>query len=258
MSSARLIKKNSKEIGGKAVAVPRPFVFFDLGQTLIDEWEFIQNLDKRFLDLLNGFGAKIDTRNYLAIRDSVIRDRRIGHGSVRELIVEICNLLAPPGYAEVIVRRLEPELGKERMNSFRLSSDARPMLEKLSKMQIEIGLIANQSRDILEIMKKSELDDFFKVKVISSLVGLSKPDTRIFHLAIDKAARSAGDCVMVGDRLDTDICPANSIGMRTIRYTNSLFALQTPQQECELAAFTVDRLYEIPEIVERIILQGRE
>jgi putative hydrolase of the HAD superfamily len=236
------------------VKMPAPFVFFDLGQTLIDEWDFIRNLDERFLALLNGFGAKIDRRNYLAVRNSVIRDRRIGHGSVMELIVELGKLLAPEGYAEVIARRLEPELRKERINSFKFSSDARPMLEKLNKMGTETGLIANQSADISEILQKSGVDQFFKVKVISSSVGLSKPDHRIFQLALDGAARTAKDCVMVGDRLDTDICPAKSIGMLTIRYTNSLFALQTPQQECEHAAFSVGRLNEIPELVEKIIL----
>ncbi len=41
-----------------------PFIFFDLGQTLIDEWDFISNFDQKFLEMLNGFGARIDQRNY--------------------------------------------------------------------------------------------------------------------------------------------------------------------------------------------------
>jgi putative hydrolase of the HAD superfamily len=235
--------------------MPRPFVFFDLGQTLIDEWDFIKNLDDHFLELLNGFGAKIDKRNYMAIRDSIIRDRRIGHGSVKELVIEVSNLLAPAGYDQVIARRLEPELRKERTNSFKISPDAWPMLQTLRKMGIEMGLIANQSEDIMQILQKSGLDQFFKLQVISSFVGLSKPDHRIFQLALDKAARKAKDCVMVGDRLDTDICPANSLGMLTVRYTNSLFALQMPQKQCEHANFSTGRLQEIPGLVERIILQ---
>ena len=58
---------------------------------------------------------------------------------------------------------------------------------------------------------------------------------------------------MVGDRLDTDICPANTLGMTTIRITDSLFALQVPARECELATYTVAHLSKIPQIVERII-----
>ncbi|HXG07249.1 MAG TPA: HAD family hydrolase, partial [Nitrososphaera sp.] len=117
----------------------------------------------------------------------------------------------------------------------------------------EMGIIANQSEDICELLEESGLDRFFKVKVISSLVKLKKPDLAIFDLALREAGRQPHECIMVGDRLDTDICPANTIGMTTIRTTNSLFSLQTPSKECEKATFTVARLSQIPPIVERII-----
>ncbi|MGI0038057.1 MAG: HAD family hydrolase, partial [Nitrososphaera sp.] len=93
------------------------------------------------------------------------------------------------------------------------------------------------------------------VKMISSSVKLAKPDPRIFQIALEKAGRSAKECIMVGDRLDTDICPAKSIGMNTIRYTNSLFSLQIPSQECEQSTFSAASLLEIPGIIDKIILQ---
>jgi putative hydrolase of the HAD superfamily len=230
----------------------RPFIFFDLGQTLIDEWEFIAHFDQKFLELLNGFGARIDQRNYRAVRDSIIRDRRIGYGSVRELIVEVCRMLSPPGYEKVITDRLEPQTILDRRELFRLFDDAEPTLQALSK-HCEMGLIANQSADINELLEKSGLRRFFKVQAISSSVNLKKPDPKIFELAMRQAGRPARECIMVGDRLDTDICPASMLGMITIRVTNSLFALQVPAQKCEHATYTVARLSEIPKIVERII-----
>ncbi|HJS67868.1 MAG TPA: HAD family hydrolase, partial [Nitrososphaera sp.] len=117
----------------------------------------------------------------------------------------------------------------------------------------EMGLIANQSEDIHELLEKSGLRRFFKVQAISSSVKLKKPDPRIFELALKQAGRLASDCIMVGDRLDTDICPASTLGMTTIRTTNSLFALQVPAQKCEHATYTVARLPEIIKIVESII-----
>jgi putative hydrolase of the HAD superfamily len=125
-------------------------------------------------------------------------------------------------------------------------------LQTLSK-HCEIGLIANQSEDIHELLEQSGFDRFFKVQAISSFVKLKKPDPRIFEFALKKAGRDAKDCLMVGDRLDTDICPANTLGMTTIRVTDSLFALQVPAQECEHAKYTVTRLSKIPQIVESII-----
>lgn len=232
--------------------MPAPFIFFDLGQTLIDERDFIAHFDQKFLELLNGFGARIDQRNYRAVRDSIIRDRKIGHGSVKELIVEVCRMLSPPGYERVIASRLEPQVKSGRRDLFRFFEDAGFTLQALSK-HCEMGLIANQSEDILHVLEKSGLGRFFKVQAISSFVKLKKPDPRIFELAIKQAGRPVRDCIMVGDRLDTDICPANTLGMITIRATNSLFVLQAPLQECERPAYTVARLSEIPKIVERII-----
>jgi FMN phosphatase YigB (HAD superfamily) len=230
-----------------------PFIFFDLGQTLIDEWDFIAHFDQKFLELLNGFGARIDQRNYHAVRDSVIRDRKIGHGSVRELIIEVCKMLSPPGYEKVIADRLEPQIKDGRRNLFRFFDDAEPALQALSKY-CEMGLIANQSEDICELLEKSETSRFFKVQAISSVVKLKKPDPAIFELALKKAGRPAHECIMVGDRLDTDICPANKLGMTTIRTTNSLFALQVPVRECERPTYSVACLSEISKIVERVII----
>jgi len=230
----------------------KPFIFFDLGQTLVDEWDFIAHLDKKFLELLNGFGARIDERNYHAIRDSIIRDRKIGHGGVRELVIEVCKMLSPSGYDKVIVSKLEPDIKQSRRELFRFFDDAESTLQVLSKY-CEIGLIANQSEDIHELLELSGLGRFFKVQAISSSVKLKKPDPRIFELALKQAGRYSEDCIMVGDRLDTDICPANTLGMTTIRVTDSLFALQVPARECELATYTVAHLSKIPQIVERII-----
>jgi putative hydrolase of the HAD superfamily len=230
-----------------------PFIFFDLGQTLIDEWDYIAYFDQKFLELLNGFGARIDQRNYQAIRDSIIRDRKIGHGSVKELVIEVSRLLSPPGYEKVITSRLEPYIKQGRRDLFRFFDDAEPTLQALSKY-CEMGIIANQSEDILELIEKSGFDRFFKVKAISSSIKLKKPDFKIFELALKQAGHSAKDCIMVGDRLDTDICPANTVGMTTIRTRNSLFALQVPTKVCERPTYTVAHLSEIPKILESIII----
>ena len=230
-----------------------PFIFFDLGQTLVDEWDYIACFEQRFLELLNGFGARIDQRNYHAIRNSIIRDRKIGHGSLKELVIEVCRLLSPPGYEKVIASRLESQIKEGRLDLFKFFDDAESTLQTLSKY-CEMGIIANQSEDIFQLIEKSGFGKFFKVKAISSSVKLKKPDSKIFELALKQAGHSAKDCIMVGDRLDTDICPANAIGMTTIRTTNSLFALQVPRMACEHPTYTVAHLSGIPRILESIII----
>ncbi len=231
-----------------------PFIFFDLGQTLVNEWDFINHFDAKFLELLNGFGARIDIRNYHAVRDSIIRDRKIGHGGVRELVIELCKALLPPGYGDPVLRRIDLEIKQARKSLFRFADDAEPTLQKLSDNH-ELGIIANQAEDIMGLIKSAGFEKYFKVMVISSIVKLKKPDPAIFQLALKQAERDAGQCIMVGDRLDTDICPANSLGMTTIRTTDSLFALQQPISKCEQPTYTASRLSEIPLLVEKIIIK---
>ena len=229
----------------------RPFIFFDLGQTLINEWGFIDYFDMRFFEMLNGFGARINFRNYQTIRDNVIRNRKIGHGSVRELIIEVCKLICQQGYGKIILERLEPELKEARRNFFCLFDDAEQTMNSLL-IQYDLGIIANQSVDILKILEELKINRFFKVIVISSEVKIRKPDPEIFRLAMNLANTSPEHCIMVGDRLDTDIGPANKLGMKTIRITNSLFKLQQPMNEFEKPTYVVANLSEIANILDKL------
>ena len=226
----------------------RPFIFFDLGQTLINEWGFINYFDMRFFEMLNGFGARINFRNYQTIRNNVIRNRKIGHGSVRELIIEVCKLICQQGYGKIIVERLEPDLKEARRNFFCLFGDAQQTMNSLL-IQYDLGIIANQSMDILKMLEESKINRFFKVIVLSSEVKVRKPDREIFRLATNLANTSPEHCIMVGDRLDTDISPANKLGMKTIRTTNSLFKLQQPMNEFEKPTYVVANLSEIANIL---------
>ena len=229
----------------------RHFIFFDIGQTLVDEWNFIEHVDCIFLDTLNGFGSRIDIRNYRAIRDNVIRNRKIGNGDIQEVIIEVCKLISQPGYDRIIAKKLEPEIRKAR-RLFRLFDDTIHTISILSR-KYDLGIIANQSEDMLDLLKHSNMNRFFKVNVISSEVKMNKPDLKIFLLALDRAACKPADCVMVGDRLDTDIYPANKLGMKTIRTTNSLFRLQTPLNDLEQPTYSVVNLSSIMDIVMDII-----
>ncbi|MEM2140554.1 HAD family hydrolase [Nitrososphaera sp.] len=230
----------------------KPFVFFDLGQTLVSEWDFIDHFDRRFLEVLNGFGARIDMRNYRAVRDSIIRDRKIGHGSVRDLAMEVCKAVLPAGYGESVVRRMDPAVKEGRKTLFRFAEGADLVIKRLFD-KYDLGIIANQSEDIVALLESSGLDKYFQVKTISGAVGLRKPDPKIFALALNEAGRDARDCIMVGDRLDTDICPANKLGMKTVRVTDSLFALQEPREECERAMMTVAKLTDVPAAIEKLL-----
>jgi FMN phosphatase YigB (HAD superfamily) len=58
---------------------------------------------------------------------------------------------------------------------------------------------------------------FVSTCLCSFELGLEKPDPAIFSIALERAGCAASEAVMIGDRLDYDICPARMLGWRTIR-----------------------------------------
>ena len=48
------------------------------------------------------------------------------------------------------------------------------------------------------------------------MVGLEKPNPAFFQLAVDSLGFAANEIVHVGNRIDNDVIPAKSIGMKTV------------------------------------------
>ncbi|MCM3702747.1 HAD family hydrolase [Paenibacillus macerans] len=61
-----------------------------------------------------------------------------------------------------------------------------------------------------------ELAPFFDEIIISGKFGKGKPDPSIFHHALERLGIEAGEGIMVGDKLTTDIKGALSVGMTAV------------------------------------------
>ena len=79
-----------------------------------------------------------------------------------------------------------------------------------------LGLLANQPVQVEPLLKSRGLWDLFEVHGISAVLGMEKPDPRMFQWAIAQAALPPERVVMVGDRVDNDIAPARAAGMRGV------------------------------------------
>lgn len=80
-----------------------------------------------------------------------------------------------------------------------------------------LHLISNGFKEACEIkMKKSNLNKYFKNIFISEVVGINKPDPRIFQFALETTGTQAPQSLMVGDNLDADIRGAMNVGMDAI------------------------------------------
>lgn len=86
------------------------------------------------------------------------------------------------------------------------------------KPQYPLVLCSNFYGNLTEVLKEFQLDGLFQDVVESAVVGIRKPDVRIYELALRSlgGVEAAADLVVVGDSLKNDIRPARQIGCQTI------------------------------------------
>ncbi|MDQ0765522.1 HAD family hydrolase [Streptomyces canus] len=96
-----------------------------------------------------------------------------------------------------------------------LYADVLPCLRALHG-RVRTGVIANQEAGVVDALTRDGVTHLIDVWGVSALVGKEKPDPELFHWALDKAGVAAGQAVHVGNRLDTDVRPARSVGLGTV------------------------------------------
>lgn len=96
-----------------------------------------------------------------------------------------------------------------------LYKDVPGCLEKLSK-KYHIGVIANQPLGTESRLKKWGIMKYIELVIASEEEGVSKPNPKIFEIALQRAKCKPDKAIMIGDRIDNDIVPAKKMGMRTI------------------------------------------
>lgn len=129
-----------------------------------------------------------------------------------------------------------------------LYDDAMHCFEMLSK-KYKIGIIANQALGTEERLRNHGILKYINLVVASAEEGVSKPDKRIFEIALSRAICKPQHAVMVGDRIDNDIIPAKALGMKTIWIKQGFGKYWNILSEREQADYEVNKLSEILEIV---------
>lgn len=79
------------------------------------------------------------------------------------------------------------------------------------------GLISNAWSDMREYLIRKKIDDAFEHLTISAEVGMAKPETKIYHLALEQAQVKAGEAVFVDDVL-ANIEACEAVGMKGIHF----------------------------------------
>jgi putative hydrolase of the HAD superfamily len=178
-------------------------VFLDIGGVLYRDEGYREALRRALRELGGTFTDEAFDAEYDACRVAQ-------SGSFRERLSTA--FLGPDADVVEVERHAERWWRYERQD---LEPDVVPALEHLER-RYRLGVIANQPTVVRRAMERDGLDRFFDVWAVSAEVGFDKPDPRLFAHAIDAAAVEPARAAMVGDRLDYDVRPARTAGMRTI------------------------------------------
>ena len=84
------------------------------------------------------------------------------------------------------------------------------------KDRYPLVLVSNFYGNINTILEDFRLDTYFRHVVESSVVGIRKPDPRIFMLGVEALQLEAEEVLVVGDSFSKDILPAHSMGCQTV------------------------------------------
>lgn len=89
------------------------------------------------------------------------------------------------------------------------------VLEELAK-RFPLVLVSNFYGNISTVLREFGLDHLFGDIIESAVVGIRKPDARIFALGVERLGLKVEEVAVVGDSYDKDILPSHSIGCHTI------------------------------------------
>lgn len=92
---------------------------------------------------------------------------------------------------------------------------SREVLLELKK-QYPMVLVSNFYGNIATVLNEFKLDGIFDTIIESAVVGVRKPDPKIFTLGVEALGMQPDEVVVVGDSMDKDIIPAAKAGCHTV------------------------------------------
>ncbi|GLW24369.1 HAD family hydrolase [Microbispora triticiradicis] len=208
-------------------------VFFDVGETLVDE-------TREYGTWADWLGVPRHT--FSAVFGAVIARG----GDYRETFQHF-----RPGFDLHAERERRAREGQaETFGEENLYSDARSCLTELRAMGLRVGLAGNQTARAEGILRALGLP----VDVIgtSDGWGVEKPAPAFFERVVAEAGCPAGSVLYVGDRIDNDIRPAQRAGLRTALVRRGPWGHVLKDESVARAClFHVDSLDELPALVRK-------
>jgi HAD superfamily hydrolase (TIGR01549 family) len=199
-------------------------VIFDVGGPLNTEVAHEAAIDADIRSLLAAEGYNVDDATYAEAEAWAVQS--FAPSLYRAMIWRLTS--GDAAIAQRVSEALEAGAGR-RTGLFQLRTGIEEVLQGLKLRGLKLGLAANQPSAVLQELDRQGIGRYFENPGITGVYGYRKPDVRLFLRTCDDLGVEPCECVMVGDRIDNDIVPARSLGMRTVLLRTGRHIAQQPR-----------------------------
>lgn len=198
-------------------------VFFDAGGTLFYPYPSVGEIYAR---VASAYGMTVDSCKVGEIfREEFLKRDKLGSSEMhateknerewwRGLVRDVFEKVTPLKSFETFFEELYDLFASAEV--WRLYPDVLPVLDWLKQKGCILGIVSNWDSRLLSICKGMGVDRHFDFILASALVGVAKPDRRIFEKALSLARVSSKEAIHVGDSLEDDIHGAQKAGLSTL------------------------------------------
>lgn len=120
------------------------------------------------------------------------------------------------------------------------------VLERLAE-KYPMVLVSNFYGNISKVLETYGIRKYFKKIIESAVVGVRKPDPKIFSLGVKAFHLQANECLVIGDSYRKDIIPALEAGCKAVWLKGPGWSGEEDSQPYD---FTIKKLSDLLEIVD--------
>jgi FMN phosphatase YigB (HAD superfamily) len=100
----------------------------------------------------------------------------------------------------------------------RADGEARDALARARAAGLATGVISNSNGSVRAALERAGLGEHLDFVIDSTVVGIAKPDPRVFHLGLKEAGVAPAEAVYVGDSYFVDVRGAREVGMGAVLF----------------------------------------
>jgi putative hydrolase of the HAD superfamily len=199
----------------RSLPVPKA-VLFDLFHTLVSVPSPALAGEATVPDLLGVPSAEWERRYY---EDDVL-GRALGRVTdAVEAMRLVTHSIDPTVPEERIRMAVESRRRRFETGLVEVEPEILAAIDRLRAAGIRIGLVSDAGADDVESWPRSPLRDRFDTVIFSFMFGIRKPDSRIYHAALDALDTGPADAFFVGDGGSEEHRGAREVGLQTVLVT---------------------------------------